>query len=141
MTSSATHRITFDGGSRGNPGPAAGAGVLWIGRREIGSRGVYLGERTNNQAEYAGLIAGLGLALEHGAPGLIVEGDSKLVIQQIRGKWACNSDRLAPLLGQAALLLEQFPGVLCRHIPREWNDRADAIVNEVLDAEALTRSS
>jgi len=91
---------------------------------------------TCNVAEYLGLIAGLRLAAEMGVRTLIVEGDSKLVIEQVFGKWECRHPRLRALCSLARQLKTAFETVDGRWIPRERNGEADALCNRALDASA-----
>lgn len=129
--------IETDGGSRGNPGPAAyGSLVLNAHSGEvIADRGETIGIASNNVAEYRGLIGGLELALEH-TPGatLEVRMDSKLVVEQMAGRWKIKHPDMKPLAMQAQALARQFPSVAWTWIPREKNTRADALANAALDA-------
>lgn len=136
--------LRFDGGSRGNPGPAAGGAVLWKDGREAWRGGVFLGNQTNNHAEYRGLIHGLEAAVAWVRPhdGLRVEGDSQLVIRQVTGHYAVRNDGLIPLHARATRALAALhpagtppSSFRIAHIPRELNGEADAMANAVLDAE------
>ena len=127
--------IRFDGASRGNPGKAACAAVLYDGRGNI-ERHVYCTlekSTTCNVAEYTALIAGLRLAHSMGVQKLIVEGDSKLVIEQVFGKWECRHPRLHGLYQTARRLVSLFDVVIGRWIPREQNGDADGLCNRALD--------
>src|SRR6187200_3549604 len=128
-------QIEADGGSRGNPGPAAyGAVLLDAETREvIAERAERLGVATNNVAEYNGLIAGLELYDEH-TPGaeLEVRMDSKLVVEQMSGRWKIKHPDMKPLAAQAARLAP--PGTTYTWIPRDRNAHADRILNVALDA-------
>ena len=140
----------FDGGSRGNPGPAGAGACLARARdgEEVWWTCEWLGaSRTNNEAEYAALNAGLraACALRHaGVLGaLTVQGDSKLVISQVSGVWKVNAANLRPLHAEAARLLEQLAalgpgGCELEHIPRAKNGRADELANQAMDDEATT---
>lgn len=126
-----------DGGSRGNPGPAASAAVL------LGSDGVlleeisaYLGEATNNVAEWTALLLGLEAARKRGIHRLVVRLDSELVVRQLRGEYRVKHSGLQPLYQRAVRLLEGFEKVEIGHVPREENTVADRLVNRVLDQEA-----
>jgi ribonuclease HI len=138
-------RITFDGASRGNPGSGSSAAVLWRGAERIADK-AYRHPRhvTNNEAEYGGLLAGLELAAESaGDPAsvrLVVEGDSKLVIEHVFGKWKCKCPRLQPLQRRARELVGKFKAVEGRWIPRERNGAADALCNKVFDAGVAQRT-
>jgi ribonuclease HI len=129
--------LFFDGGSRGNPGIAAGAAVIVLstGEKEIVNK--FLDRATNNDAEYTGLIVGLQKALELGITKLTVKGDSNLVVNQVQGKWKINHDRLRQLCGEAQTLYRQFSDISLTWIPREQNKLADAAVNQCLDSRGL----
>jgi ribonuclease HI len=124
-----------DGGSRGNPGPAASGAVLFDESgavlREIGT---YLGVATNNVAEWTGLLTGLEAALELGIDDLSVRLDSELVVKQISGAYRVKHEGLIPLHAKAKLLLRKFARVDVQHVRRKENAAADALVNQVLDA-------
>jgi ribonuclease HI len=124
-----------DGGSRGNPGPAASGAVLFDESgavlREIGT---YLGVATNNVAEWTGLLMGLEAALELGIDDLSVRLDSELVVKQISGAYRVKHEGLIPLHAKAKLLLRKFARVDVKHVRRKENAAADALVNQVLDA-------
>ncbi len=127
-----------DGGSRGNPGPAASGSVLFGPNGEdIGERGVFLGIATNNVAEWNGLCAGLELALEHGIKRLAVRLDSELVVKQITGLYRVKNENLQPFYHRAKVLLRKFEFVDIQHVRRKHNAAADAVVNQVLDQEAF----
>ena len=124
-----------DGGSRGNPGPAASGAVLFDESgavlREVGT---YLGVATNNVAEWTGLLTGLEAALELGVDDLAVRLDSELVVKQISGAYRVKHEGLIPLHAKAKLLLRKFAHVDVQHVRRKMNAAADALVNQVLDA-------
>ncbi len=129
--------IEADGGSRGNPGPAAyGAVLLDADTREvIAERAERLGTATNNVAEYNGLIAGLELYQQH-TPGadLEVRMDSKLVVEQMSGRWKIKHPDMRPLAARAQQLAPS--GTTYTWIPREQNTHADRILNAALDEPA-----
>jgi ribonuclease HI len=128
------HRITFDGASRGNPGPGSSAAVLWLQSTRVAEAAkVHSKHVTNNEAEYAGLLVGLELALKNGVQKLIVEGDSKLVIEQVFHSWKVKHPRLVPLHQKARELAARFVAVEGRWIPRARNGAADALCNAALD--------
>jgi broad specificity phosphatase PhoE/ribonuclease HI len=132
--------IEADGGSRGNPGHAAyGAVLLDAGSREvIAERGEYIGVATNNVAEYNGLIAGLELYLEHTPEAdLEVRMDSKLVVEQMSGRWKIKHPDMKPLASRAQSLAPF--GTTYTWIPREQNKLADRLVNVALDEQAGRR--
>jgi len=130
--------IHFDGGARGNPGPAAiGAVVSDPGTRpptRLASVSRYIGETTNNVAEYRALIAGLEAARDFPARAVEVRGDSKLVIEQVRGTWKVRQPHLRPLVDDVRRLLAAYATVRLVHVPREQNTDADLLVNAALDA-------
>ena len=124
-----------DGGSRGNPGPAASGAVLFDETgavlREVGT---FLGVATNNVAEWTGLVTGLEAALELGVDDLAVRLDSELVVKQISGAYRVKHEGLIPLHAKAKVLLRKFARVDVQHVRRKENAAADALVNQVLDA-------
>lgn len=103
----------------------------------IGELAEALGHKTNNEAEYLGLIAGLGLARDKGVTELDVFMDSKLVICQMRGEWKIKSDTLRQLAVQARKLARDFEKVTFNHVRREHNSGADRLANQAMDAAAL----
>lgn len=126
--------LHFDGGSRGNPGPAAYGCVLSLegeDHEEVVAQ--CIGVETNNVAEYRGLIAGLERARDLGVTWLGVRGDSKLVIMQARGAWQVKSADLRPLHARAVKLALSFEHVHFEHVRREHNSAADKLVNDALD--------
>ncbi|MEU8285662.1 bifunctional RNase H/acid phosphatase [Micromonospora sp. NPDC048905] len=130
--------IEADGGSRGNPGPAGyGAVVRDAETGEVlAERSESLGTATNNVAEYQGLIAGLTAAAELGAAEVDVRMDSKLVVEQMCGRWQIKHPGLRPLAAEAAVLVGRFAAVRFAWIPREQNRHADALANAAMDAAA-----
>lgn len=131
--------VEADGGSRGNPGPAAyGALVRDADTGEVlATRGETIGVATNNVAEYRGLVAGLELAAAH-APDADVEVrmDSRLVVEQMAGRWRIRHPSMKPLAARARQLADRV--VAWTWVPREQNAAADALANEALDAQART---
>ncbi|MGV8872154.1 MAG: bifunctional RNase H/acid phosphatase [Rhodococcus sp. (in: high G+C Gram-positive bacteria)] len=127
-----------DGGSRGNPGPAGyGAVVFSADRSEVlAERRAALGIATNNVAEYQGLIAALTAAADVGAREVAVRMDSKLVVEQMSGRWKVKHPDMIPLQRQAAELARRFDSVTYEWIPRAKNSHADALANEAMDAAA-----
>ena len=122
----------FDGASRGNPGKA-GAGALMINDegKVVWETSRFLGEKTNNEAEYMALILLLKAAKEHGVRSLRVFGDSKLVVSQVSRQWKINLPHLRELAKQAWALMEGME-VSLTWVPREKNSRADELSNEAL---------
>jgi len=126
-----------DGGSRGNPGPAASAAVLLDPSGELLEEiGAYLGVATNNVAEWTALILGLEAAAKRGIRHLAVRLDSELVVKQLRGEYRVKHVGLQPLHRRALQLLRAFGEVEIRHVPRKQNALADKLVNRLLDQEA-----
>jgi ribonuclease HI len=130
--------VFCDGGSRGNPGPAAiGAVVCDMSvapPRRLAVVSERIGVTTNNVAEYRALIAGLEAAAPFRARRVRVRADSKLVVEQLRGTWRVKQPHLRPLHEQARQLLAGYEEVDLQHVPREENTDADALVNAALDA-------
>ena len=133
-----TIRIFCDGGSRGNPGPAAiGAVVLDASReppRLLTTVSETIGVATNNVAEYTALIRGLEVAAEHAALRVEVRADSQLLVRQLEGRYRVKNAGLAPLHRRATELLGAYAEVDLQHVRREDNTDADALVNAALDA-------
>lgn len=123
-----------DGGSRGNPGPA-GAGAYLIDENDTPVAEVhrYVGETTNNVAEYQALILGLEEAIQHQATHLNILLDSQLLVRQIKGEYRVKQPHLQPLFQKAKQLLAQIPQWEIRHIPREENTEADRLANLAMD--------
>ncbi|MFN2448988.1 MAG: ribonuclease HI family protein [Candidatus Baltobacteraceae bacterium] len=125
-----------DGGSRGNPGPAAsGAVLVGVDGEVIEERGAFLGTATNNVAEWTALEIGLQAALERGIKRLHVRMDSELVVKQLSGEYRVKHPGLQPLYRRVRALLGRFEAVDVRHVRRKDNALADAVVNQVLDAQ------
>lgn len=126
--------LYFDGGSRGNPGPAGFGFVLERPDGEgLASGGESIGSATNNVAEYRGLIAGLTRALELGVSRLAVYGDSKLVIEQMKGTWRVRAAGLQDLHAEARALARRFAEVRFAHVRRAGNAEADRLANVAMD--------
>jgi ribonuclease HI len=131
--------VHVDGGARGNPGPAAAAAVAATPEGdELAERSAYIGNATNNAAEYRGLLLGLELAHELGAREVEIVNDSELVARQIGGEYKVKHAGLKPLYLEAMRALRGFDRWSVRAVRREGNVRADELVNETLD-EALGR--
>ena len=130
--------VEADGGSRGNPGPAGCGAVV---RDEatgalLAEESLGLGETTNNVAEYRGLISGLRAAQEHGATSVHARMDSKLVIEQMSGRWKVKHANLQPLAREAAALVRAIGEVTFEWVPRKDNKHADRLANEAMDEQA-----
>jgi ribonuclease HI len=129
-----TWTLRCDGGARGNPGAAAyGYVLLDPAGREAAARGEYIGNATNNVAEYRALIAGLEAAAERGVEKLLVVMDSELVVRQMMGVYRVKNAGLKPLHEQARRAAAKLPHVTFSSVRRDLNTRADALVNEALD--------
>ena len=123
-----------DGGSRGNPGPSGAGAVLYDeDQNEIDRVGVSTGIATNNVAEYTGVIEGMKMALKHNITHLEIKLDSKLVVEQLSGRWKVKHPDMKILAQQGFDLKTQFRECTLIHIPREQNGVADSIANQVMD--------
>jgi ribonuclease HI len=133
----AAYRVNIDGGSRGNPGPAAYGVVIRDPRGEIVAKlKKYIGRMTNNVAEYYGLIAALDYAQAKGIRALRLESDSELLVKQMRGQYKVKSGDLRPLFERAKKMSQGIESFRIEHIYREQNREADALANEALDETA-----
>jgi len=129
--------IYTDGGARGNPGPAAYGVVVYSQDGKIIKRiGKFLGERTNNEAEYEGVIAALEEAAELGAPYVDFHLDSELVVRQLNNIYRAKNQRMQGLLLRVRNLEPNFKKITYTHVPREKNQLADKLVNEAIDRAA-----
>ncbi len=144
MTSSvsdSTVEIYTDGGARGNPGPAA-IGCVILRKSEVGSQkletvwehGEYIGNTTNNQAEYRALIRALEEAVVRGYKQAICFLDSELLVKQINREYRVKEPTLQPLFVRVYNLTQKFSVINFSHIPREKNKHADRMVNQALDS-------
>lgn len=129
-----------DGGARGNPGPAGVGYVLTLedGREVVGNE--YIGEATNNQAEYKALLAGMARAKDEGVGELECRLDSELVVRQLTGEYRIKDPDLKPLAEEVKTLSAAFSSIAFTHVPREENEKADKLVNEAVDKE-LTKGN
>ncbi|MFA5133988.1 MAG: ribonuclease HI family protein [Patescibacteria group bacterium] len=125
--------IFTDGGARGNPGPAGIGIVIKSNGDTVKEYGEYIGETTNNQAEYKALISALNTAKEMGAEEVSVFMDSELVVKQIKGEYKVKHPELAPLFLKIHNLRGQFKKFSVMHVLREKNKEADRLVNEAID--------
>jgi ribonuclease H / adenosylcobalamin/alpha-ribazole phosphatase len=127
--------VEADGGARGNPGPAGFGAVVRDAATEsvLAERSGSLGVTTNNVAEYTGLIEGLAAAAELGARDVTVRMDSKLVVEQMSGRWQIRHSGLRPLAAKAAAHMAGFDAVRFEWVPRERNKHADALANRAMD--------
>jgi len=128
--------VHVDGGSRGNPGPAAAAAVIASPEGEVlEEAAVTLGRATNNVAEYRGLLLGLERARALGATEVDVLNDSELVAHQVNGRYKVKHAGMKPLHAEALAALRGFDRWSLRPVPRAQNADADALVNQALDGE------
>lgn len=127
--------LRVDGASRGNPGPAGTGVVIEVegseSRLEFSS---YLGETTNNVAEYRALLQGLEEAGKLAPAGLTVLSDSELLVRQMNGRYRVRAEHLKGLHDEALRRLRRFPGARILHVGREENRRADRLANRAIDA-------
>ena len=134
MTRGRTLILRTDGAARGNPGPAAAGVVIQrLDASPIARAGVYLGELTNNQAEYRALILGLSTVAQYHPAAVRVQMDSELVVRQMTGEYQVASATLLPLYHEAQTLARALPRVTFAHVPRVRNAEADALANAALD--------
>jgi ribonuclease HI len=123
-----------DGGARGNPGPAGyGAQIVDDSGAVIAELSEFLGFKTNNFAEYSGLLGCLNYAIEHNHPRLRVVSDSELMVKQIQGKYQVKSPDLKPLFEEAKRRIAKLDGFQISHALRAKNKEADRLANEAMD--------
>jgi ribonuclease HI len=133
MMSQIEYKLQFDGCSKNNPGLAGAGAVIYKNGIEIWADHLFVGtNNTNNYAEYMGLIFGLEKAIELNIKALHIEGDSLLVINQIIGKYKCNSQNLIELYNKAKILVSGFDEIKFYHIFRNKNVRADELSNNAV---------
>lgn len=126
--------IQVDGASRGNPGPSAVAWVIKQDQSIIDRGAEFVGEGTNNRAEWIAVTRGLGRARElYLGTVLTLQGDSELVIKQMTGEYRCRDPELQMWFSEANELVAEFEVVEFEHIPREQNELADWMANKVLN--------
>jgi ribonuclease HI len=130
----AAYRANIDGGSRGNPGPAAYGVVIRDAKGDVVARlKKYIGRMTNNVAEYYGLIAALDYVQSQGVKALRIESDSELLVKQMRGQYKVRSPELQPLYERARKMAAAVESFRIDHVYREQNREADALANEAMD--------
>jgi ribonuclease HI len=133
--------LRTDGGSRGNPGPAAAGVIIEDASGRVVARGRrFLGHMTNNQAEYRALILGLKALTGYRPRQVTVYLDSELVVNQMNGRYRVRDEQLRPLFEEAKSIAATLPEIRFAHVPRAQNQLADALANEALDAHAADRS-
>jgi ribonuclease HI len=125
--------VYIDGGARGNPGPAGCGAVIYQDGEVLLERGEYIGETTNNVAEYRAFLLGVGMAKELGASEVDVVSDSQLLVRQVLGQYKVKAAHLKPLHKQAKESLADFESYNVRHVMREDNVVADSLVNRAID--------
>jgi len=133
-----------DGGARGNPGPAGAGAVLYDDtNKTVKEASLYLGEKTNNYAEYQAVVLGLEMTAKHFGKAqckdinLTVRMDSELICKQLNNEYQVKEETLFPLFIKVHnLQVSTFPHVTFEHVPREENKRADALANEAMDQAA-----
>jgi ribonuclease HI len=127
--------VNVDGGSRGNPGPAAIAAVATDPSGEVlAERAETIGDATNNVAEYRALLLGIELARELGAEEVDLVGDSLLIVHQVDGSYKVKQEHLKPLHRRVTSALDGWKRWSIRHVKRGENERADELLNEALDS-------
>ena len=131
--------VHIDGGSRGNPGPAAAGVVITSDGKVLHQAGIFLGQATNNIAEYHGLLAGLEAAGRLRASEVQVISDSELLVRQMNGQYRVRNEGIKPLYEKASRLASAFARCEFCHVPREKNTRADELVNKALDLKRNVR--
>ena len=137
-----TFVVRTDGAARGNPGPAS-LGAVLIDASAPGSRrpdaaplasvSEYLGVQTNNVAEYTAVLRALALAEDLGGREVEMLLDSKLIVEQLHGRWRVKDAKLIPLHAEAKARLGRFARWSASHVPRAQNKQADALCNEAID--------
>ncbi len=128
-----TLEIYTDGGARGNPGPAGIGVVIWEGNSLVGTYCKYIGEATNNQAEYQAVVLALEQAKRIGAKELDIYMDSELAVNQLSRKYKIKNEKIGSLFVKIWNKMIDFERVDFHHIPREQNKEADKLVNKAID--------
>jgi len=126
-----------DGAARGNPGPA-GVGVYIVDQHDLVlvETQRYLGEATNNVAEYQALLLALDQLEMLNAKNVIIRSDSQLMVRQLNGEYRVKNSGIRPLFQEAKIRLCEFPNVTLEHIPRDQNKEADRLANQAIDEQA-----
>lgn len=125
--------IYTDGGARGNPGPAGIGVVIWHGHELVGTYSKYIGEATNNQAEYQAVVFALEHAKRLKAPELDIYLDSELIASQLNREFKIKNNELGSLFVKCWNMMIGFKKVKFHYIPREKNREADKLVNKAID--------
>lgn len=127
-------RLYVDGAARGNPGPAGIGAVAFDDQdREMFSLAEYIGEATNNMAEYVALVVGLEEARDLDPKNLKIFSDSRLLVEGVKGNFTIKKPHLKVLNSRIKVLLESFSSVDVTHVKREANAKADALANQAID--------
>ena len=126
-------KLFTDGGARGNPGPSGIGGILYKNDKILDSFSEYIGEGTNNQAEYTAILRGVELALKHNIDILVCYLDSELVVKQLKREYKVKNKELAKIFIKVYNLTLKFKKIIFFHIRREKNKEADALVNKALN--------
>ncbi|OGQ23445.1 MAG: hypothetical protein A3I05_07895 [Deltaproteobacteria bacterium RIFCSPLOWO2_02_FULL_44_10] len=130
--------VYTDGAARGNPGPAGAGGLLLDPEGAVlGEVSAYLGEMTNNQAEYRALLLTLHRAHELGATEIHIFADSELMVKQLNGVYRVKNADLKPLFQETVQQLQKFKQYTIQHLFREKNKRADQLANRAIDEHVL----
>lgn len=132
--------IYTDGGSRGNPGPAAAGTIIYDGQIKIGEYGKSLGISTNNEAEYQAIILALEKAKMLKAKRINFFLDSELAVKQLNHQYQVKDEKIIPLFIKIWNLMINFDKISFNHIPREKNKEADKMVNKILDNESRQKT-
>ena len=130
------YTVYFDGASRSNPGPASYGGVIYDETgKEVATYKKYIGKHTNNVAEYLGCFHGIQACIQEGIKNVTIYGDSKLVVEQVSGRWKVKSDNLKPIYNEIKKVLatKPFNKIEFKHVKREKNKRADELANQAID--------
>ncbi len=135
MASKVIYTVHIDGASRGNPGPSGAGVVIETPAGEKIEKAEFLGERTNNQAEYEALIVALESLSELGARAVRILSDSELLVKQMRAEYRIKNQGLKPLFGRALSLLAELDSYEFELIERKRNRRADQLANFAVDRE------
>jgi len=130
------YTLYFDGASRSNPGPASYGGVIYNANgEEVFTYKKYIGKQTNNVAEYLGCFHGVQACVQEGIKNVIIYGDSKLVVEQVNGRWKVKSPNIKPIYDEIKKVLatKPFDSIEFKHVRRNNNKRADELANQALD--------
>jgi len=130
------YKLYTDGGSRGNPGPAAIGYLIFEDESLLDFGAGFVGQQTNNYAEYSALIEGLTLAKKHKIKKIECFLDSELIVKQLNGEYKVKNENIKPLFKKVESLRKNFDGLSFIHVKREFNKHADKLVNIVLDTKA-----